>query len=87
MTSIKRALLVACGSAAFCAGLIVLNGCALFAPSKEDLMAYCVTDPTVKKRAAEVGMSPEELCEKLLRDEPTAARACDGGDAGTCELR
>lgn len=61
-------------------------GCALFAPSKEDLMAYCVSDPTAKKRAAELGMSVEQLCEMLLRDE-SPAPACDGGDAGTCAAR
>lgn len=70
----------------------VLPGCALFAPSKEDLMAYCVSDPTVKKRAAELGLTAEELCEKLLRDEATsgagdAGEACSGGDAGACAPR
>lgn len=63
--------------------------CALFAPSKSELMAYCVTDPDVKHRAAQVGITPEAFCEKLLRDEPEAASggSCDGGDAGSCKLR
>lgn len=64
------------------------SGCALFAPSKAELMSYCVSDPDVKHRAAQLGMSPEAFCEKLLRDEPEAAAgACDGGDSGSCELR
>jgi hypothetical protein len=76
---------VAVGAIAFTAGLLSLQGCALFAPSRDDLMAYCVKDPTVVKRAAELGMTPEELCDKLLRDESTAS--CDGGDAGACPIR
>ena len=66
--------------------VLAVSGCALFAPSKEDLMAYCVSDPTAKKRAAELGMSVEQLCEMLLRDE-SPAPACDGGDAGTCSAK
>lgn len=60
--------------------------CALFAPSKAELMAYCVSDPDVKKAAAKAGVTPEQLCERLLRDEPAAAE-CDGGDAGSCAPR
>lgn len=86
MTNRAVYAVVAAGAIAFTAGLLSLQGCALFAPSHEDLMAYCVKDPTVMKRAAELGMTPEELCDKLLRDESTAA-SCDGGDAGACPIR
>lgn len=61
-------------------GLLTLQSCGLFTPTKSELYDYCIHDPEMQKRAQAVGQSVEVLCAELLAAEDAVKKqVCDGG--------
>lgn len=77
--------LVGAGAIAFTVGLLGLQSCSLFTPSRADLMQYCLNDPHAKETAKSMGMSVEALCDLLLKDDAPDGSTCSGDDAGACQ--